>query len=131
MFNYLFDCLPDLPNVYNVLAQIGNHVSMRHILGMQHIEKLPVELCAKAEPLVALSGLDIDKNELHRSIWCAFNTNRGCDREPLKFVCLPIDHQFPKAKTKVSRYHSACVTCVWSSCVSIHALMRPDGARCC
>ncbi|CAH8564741.1 unnamed protein product [Dicrocoelium dendriticum] len=67
---------------------------------MQHISRLPQELCSKPEPLVVLSGLDTEGNQVHRSVWKAFTCNRGYDRDPLAFHCLPVDHQFPRPKLK-------------------------------
>ncbi|KAF8564844.1 hypothetical protein P879_10756 [Paragonimus westermani] len=67
---------------------------------MQHIENLPPELYCKPEPLAVLSGLDIENNTVHLSIWRAFTMNTGRDRDPFKFRCLPVDHQFPKPKFK-------------------------------
>ncbi|VDQ10857.1 unnamed protein product [Trichobilharzia regenti] len=68
---------------------------------MQHIEKLPEELCCKPKPLVVFSGLDTEKNQVHRSVWRAFNTSKSHDRESFNFRCRPIDYQFPKPKYKV------------------------------
>ncbi|KAF8568213.1 hypothetical protein P879_04094, partial [Paragonimus westermani] len=65
-----------------------------------HIENLPPELYCKPEPLAVLSGLDIENNTVHLSIWRAFTMNTGRDRDPFKFRCLPVDHQFPKPKFK-------------------------------
>nr|CAH8826228.1 unnamed protein product [Trichobilharzia regenti] len=67
---------------------------------MQHIEKLPEELCCKPKPLVVFSGLDTEKNQVHRSVWRAFNTSKSHDRESFNFRCRPIDYQFPKPKYK-------------------------------
>ncbi|KAF7257534.1 hypothetical protein EG68_05510 [Paragonimus skrjabini miyazakii] len=67
---------------------------------MQHIENLPAELCCKPEPLAVLSGLDIENNTVHLSIWRAFTMNTGREHDPFKFRCLPVDHQFPKPKYK-------------------------------
>ncbi|THD20497.1 Trafficking protein particle complex subunit 11 [Fasciola hepatica] len=69
---------------------------------MQHIEKLPEELCCKPEPLIVLSGLDIEKNSVHKSIWKAFTSGHSRERETFKFRCRPVDHQFPRPKVKPS-----------------------------
>ncbi|TPP60347.1 UPF0636 protein C4orf41 protein [Fasciola gigantica] len=69
---------------------------------MQHIEKLPEELCCKPEPLIVLSGLDIEKNPVHKSIWKAFTSGHSRERETFKFRCRSVDHQFPRPKVKPS-----------------------------
>ncbi|CAH8468192.1 unnamed protein product [Heterobilharzia americana] len=67
---------------------------------MQYIEKLPEELCCRPKPLIVFSGLDTEKNQVHRSVWRAFNTSKSHNRESFNFRCQPIDHQFPKPKYK-------------------------------
>ncbi|CAH8441777.1 unnamed protein product [Schistosoma turkestanicum] len=67
---------------------------------MEYIEKLPNELCCKPKPLIIFSGLDTEKNQVHRSIWRAFSSSKSHDRESFQFICRPVDHQFPKPKYK-------------------------------
>ncbi|CAL8107133.1 unnamed protein product [Calicophoron daubneyi] len=67
---------------------------------MQYIEHLPPELSCKPEPYVVLSGLDIEKNQVHRSIWRAFNSSHEPERGAFRFRCLGIDHEYPKPKLK-------------------------------
>nr|XP_058942557.1 trafficking protein particle complex subunit 11-like [Pocillopora verrucosa] len=49
-------------------------------------------------------GLDINQKPLHKAIWESFSVNRHPERVPLSFRLLPIDHEFPKAKSKRSTY---------------------------
>ncbi|CAH8449350.1 unnamed protein product [Schistosoma bovis] len=67
---------------------------------MEYIDKLPDELCCKPKPLIVFSGLDTERNQVHRSIWRAFNTSKSHDRDSFKFRCRSVDHQFPKPKYK-------------------------------
>lgn len=71
---------------------------------MQHIEKLPLELCCQPEPVVVLSGLDVDKNQIHRSIWRTFNAFRPRERGCFKFQCKPVGYKFLVPKPKVSYF---------------------------
>ena len=66
--------------------------------------EFPDELCAAPMPLVALTGLDVTYNAVHRSIWDAFSNNRRTDRLNLSFACLEGDHQYPPAKAKRMSY---------------------------
>lgn len=51
---------------------------------------------------VALTGLDVVYNAVHRAIWDAFCANRRADRVPISFKVLPGDHEYPKCRTKVN-----------------------------
>ncbi|CAI2724028.1 unnamed protein product [Schistosoma spindalis] len=81
---------------------IGNNMNICFFvyLKMEYIDKLPDELCCKPKPLIVFSGLDTEKNQVHRSIWRAFNTSKSHDRDSFKFRCKSVDHQFPKPKYK-------------------------------
>ena len=68
---------------------------------MEDIEFLPQELGIKPKCLIALTGLCIEENPFHESIWKAFSSNRGTDRLALRFLNLPLDHPYSKAKSKV------------------------------
>lgn len=57
---------------------------------------------------VALTGLDVVYNAVHRAIWDAFCANRRADRVPISFKVLPGDHEYPKCRTKVSVWLGAC-----------------------
>uniref|UniRef100_UPI00358EE0D2 trafficking protein particle complex subunit 11 n=1 Tax=Myxine glutinosa TaxID=7769 RepID=UPI00358EE0D2 len=66
--------------------------------------ELPPELCCRPMPFVALMGLDMIYNAVHRAIWEAFSANRRTDRVPVSFKILPGDHEFPKCRTKRTSY---------------------------
>jgi len=61
----------------------------------------PEELVKKPKPLISLTGLDIENNVIHRSIWEGFSKIRRQDRAPLNFSLFPIKHEYPKCKPKV------------------------------
>ncbi|MGH0172863.1 UNVERIFIED_CONTAM: hypothetical protein FKN15_064073 [Acipenser sinensis] len=63
---------------------------------------LPPELCCRPMAFVALTGLDMVYNAVHRAIWDAFCANRRADRVPISFKILPGDHEYPKCRTKMS-----------------------------
>lgn len=63
--------------------------------------ELPPELCCRPMAFVALTGLDVLYNAVHRAIWDAFCANRRADRVPISFKVLPGDQEYPKCRTKV------------------------------
>lgn len=65
---------------------------------------LPPELCCRPMAFVALTGLDVVYNAVHRAIWDAFCANRRSDRVPISFKVLPGDHEYPKCRTKRTSY---------------------------
>ena len=65
--------------------------------------ELPPELCCRPMAFVALTGLDVTYNAVHRAIWDAFCANRRADRVPISFKVLAGDHEYPKCRTKVGR----------------------------
>ncbi|RXM30934.1 Trafficking protein particle complex subunit 11 [Acipenser ruthenus] len=65
---------------------------------------LPPELCCRPMAFVALTGLDMVYNAVHRAIWDAFCANRRADRVPISFKVLPGDHEYPKCRTKRTSY---------------------------
>ncbi|XP_059377909.1 trafficking protein particle complex subunit 11 [Carassius carassius] len=65
---------------------------------------LPPELCCRPMAFVALTGLDVVYNAIHRAIWDAFCTNRRADRVPISFKVLAGDHEYPKCRTKRTSY---------------------------
>ena len=69
---------------------------------MAAASEFPTELATRPLGLTALMGLDINQKPLHKAIWESFSVNRHPERVPLSFRLLPIDHEFPKAKSKVS-----------------------------
>uniref|UniRef100_A0A3P8WYF0 Trafficking protein particle complex subunit 11 n=1 Tax=Cynoglossus semilaevis TaxID=244447 RepID=A0A3P8WYF0_CYNSE len=66
--------------------------------------ELPPELCCRPLAFVALTGLDVVYNAVHRAIWDAFCVNRRVDRVPISFKVLPGDHEYPKCRTKRTSY---------------------------
>ncbi|XP_029703146.1 trafficking protein particle complex subunit 11 isoform X1 [Takifugu rubripes] len=66
--------------------------------------ELPSELCCRPMAFVALTGLDVVYNAVHRAIWDAFCANRRADRVPISFKVLPGDHEYPKCRTKRTSY---------------------------
>ena len=68
---------------------------------MAAASEFPTELATRPLGLVALIGLDIHNKPLHKAIWESFSVNRHPERVPLSFRLLSIDHEFPKAKSKV------------------------------
>uniref|UniRef100_A0A8C1SF53 Trafficking protein particle complex 11 n=1 Tax=Cyprinus carpio TaxID=7962 RepID=A0A8C1SF53_CYPCA len=65
---------------------------------------LPPELCCRPVAFVALTGLDVVYNAIHRAIWDAFCANRRADRVPISFKVLPGDNEYPKCRTKRTSY---------------------------
>ncbi|XP_004073643.1 trafficking protein particle complex subunit 11 [Oryzias latipes] len=65
---------------------------------------LPPELCCRPMAFVALTGLDVVYNAVHRAIWDAFCANRRADRVPISFKVLAGDHEYPKCRTKRTSY---------------------------
>lgn len=66
--------------------------------------ELPPELCCRPMAFVALTGLDVVYNAVHRAIWDAFCANRRADRVPISFKVLPGDNEYPKCRTKRTSY---------------------------
>ncbi|XP_014386882.1 PREDICTED: trafficking protein particle complex subunit 11 [Myotis brandtii] len=64
----------------------------------------PVELCCRPMAFVALTGLDVVYNAVHRAVWDAFCANRRADRVPISFKVLPGDHEYPKCRPKRTSY---------------------------
>ncbi|GAB6030246.1 Trafficking protein particle complex subunit 11, variant 2 [Chamberlinius hualienensis] len=64
----------------------------------------PLELSAPLLSFVAVTGLDVIHNAIHRSIWDLFVNNRQLDRVPIRFLLLDGDHEYPRCKPKRSTY---------------------------
>uniref|UniRef100_A0A5K3FH57 Foie-gras_1 domain-containing protein n=1 Tax=Mesocestoides corti TaxID=53468 RepID=A0A5K3FH57_MESCO len=71
---------------------------------MRDFEHLPQELQVRPKCLIVLTGLDVDSNPFHASVWKGFSQNRRSDRAPLKFKNLPLDHAYPKTQPKYEWY---------------------------
>ncbi|XP_042908520.1 trafficking protein particle complex subunit 11 [Parasteatoda tepidariorum] len=64
---------------------------------------LPPELTSTPSSYIAICGLDVENNPIHRTIWESFNSNRQ-ERVPLFLKLLVPGHEFPKAKPKRASY---------------------------
>ncbi|XP_050073443.1 trafficking protein particle complex subunit 11 [Anopheles maculipalpis] len=65
---------------------------------------LPSELLTTAAPLVGLSGLDVQRNAIHKTIWDAFNNAKKPDTESIQYKLLPPNYEFPVSKPKHQSY---------------------------
>ncbi|KAG4077438.1 hypothetical protein HA402_002865 [Bradysia odoriphaga] len=65
---------------------------------------LPSELITTPLPLIGLSGLDVDKNPIHKSVLESFINNRKPDRAQIQFKLLPPNYEFPVSKPKRQTY---------------------------
>lgn len=65
---------------------------------------LPSELVTSAQPLVGLSGLDIQRNATHKTIWDAFNNSKKPESESIQYKLLPSNYEFPVSKPKRQSY---------------------------
>uniref|UniRef100_A0A182Y7W1 Trafficking protein particle complex subunit 11 n=1 Tax=Anopheles stephensi TaxID=30069 RepID=A0A182Y7W1_ANOST len=65
---------------------------------------LPSELLTTAAPLVGLSGLDVQRNAVHKTIWDAFNNAKKPDTESIQYKLLPPNYEFPVSKPKHQSY---------------------------
>lgn len=66
---------------------------------MSWANSLPPELLCRPTALVALTGLDVTYNAIHKLIWDSFCNNRRSDRVPLQFKVTAGDHEYPKCRT--------------------------------
>ncbi|XP_039440432.1 trafficking protein particle complex subunit 11 isoform X1 [Culex pipiens pallens] len=65
---------------------------------------LPSELVTTAQPLVGLSGLDVQRNTTHKTIWDAFNNSKKPESESIQYKLLPASYEFPVSKPKHQSY---------------------------
>uniref|UniRef100_A0A182PS03 Trafficking protein particle complex subunit 11 n=1 Tax=Anopheles epiroticus TaxID=199890 RepID=A0A182PS03_9DIPT len=65
---------------------------------------LPSELLTTAAPLVGLSGLDVQRNAVHKTVWDAFNNAKKPDTESIQYKLLPASYEFPVSKPKHQSY---------------------------
>lgn len=63
--------------------------------------KFPEVLLRSPRCLIALSGLDITNNAIHRLVWEEFSSGRRTDRKPILFKNVAADHLYPKCRTNV------------------------------
>uniref|UniRef100_A0AAG5D5Q5 Trafficking protein particle complex subunit 11 n=1 Tax=Anopheles atroparvus TaxID=41427 RepID=A0AAG5D5Q5_ANOAO len=65
---------------------------------------LPSELLTTAAPLVGLSGLDVQRSAIHKTVWDAFNNAKKPDSESIQYKLLPANYEFPVSKPKHQSY---------------------------
>nr|XP_029726510.1 trafficking protein particle complex subunit 11 isoform X1 [Aedes albopictus] len=65
---------------------------------------LPSELVTTAQPLVGLSGLDVQRNATHKTIWDAFNNSKKPESESIQYKLLPANYEFPVSKPTRQSY---------------------------
>lgn len=59
--------------------------------------KFPEALTKAPRCFIALSGLDIKNNAVHRAVWDEFTTGaRRAERKPVLYKDVPADHLYPK-----------------------------------
>uniref|UniRef100_A0A1I8GRX4 Foie-gras_1 domain-containing protein n=1 Tax=Macrostomum lignano TaxID=282301 RepID=A0A1I8GRX4_9PLAT len=78
--------------------------SKSNLLAMSWASYFPEQLTEKPVGLVALTGLDVERNPSHKAILDTFSQHRKPDRLPLRFVRNAVDHEYPKCKTKRTSY---------------------------
>uniref|UniRef100_A0A1I8F326 Foie-gras_1 domain-containing protein n=1 Tax=Macrostomum lignano TaxID=282301 RepID=A0A1I8F326_9PLAT len=70
-------------------------------LAMSWASYFPEQLTEKPVGLVALTGLDVERNPSHKAI---LDTTGSPTDFPLRFVRNAVDHEYPKCKTKRTSY---------------------------
>lgn len=66
--------------------------------------KFPEVLLRRPRCLVALSGLDITNNAIHRLVWEEFSAGfKRPDRKPILFKNFPANHLYPKCGPNVRK----------------------------
>lgn len=64
--------------------------------------KFPEELLLPPRCLIAISGLDVRNNAVHRAVWDEFTSGgRRTERKPVVYRNMPPDHLYPKASDPV------------------------------
>ena len=59
--------------------------------------KFPEALTRSPRCFIALSGLDVLNNAVHRAVWDEFTTGgRRTERKPILYKNVPADHLYPK-----------------------------------
>ena len=72
--------------------------------------KFPEALLKTPRCLIALSGLDVRNNAVHRLVWDEFTAgSRRADRKPIQYKHFPANHVYATAgSNSVSRYSAKC-----------------------
>lgn len=65
--------------------------------------KLDSATLSPFQPLVFLSGLDINGNQVHKSIWETLNSKHTTKDFQPTYITVPLDHKFPMKRTKVCK----------------------------
>ena len=68
---------------------------------MSYSSILPKELTTVPIPLVALTGLDIKHNVIHKEIWDGFYAHHG---QKFRYKLVDGDYEYPKCKPRVSLF---------------------------
>ena len=64
--------------------------------------RFPEELLQPPRCLVAMSGLDVRNNAVHRAVWDEFTQGgRRSERKPVLYRNIPPDHLYPKTSEPV------------------------------
>ena len=64
--------------------------------------KFPEVLLRSPRGLIALAGLDITNNAIHRLVWEEFSSgSKRSDRKPILFKNFPANHLYPKCGKNV------------------------------
>jgi len=71
---------------------------------MSSDSELPPELLTQPLALVGLTGLNIESNSNHSSIWNSFNSAIRSERPPLNFILFENNYVFPPAKPDRASY---------------------------
>ena len=82
------------------LEPVAEDASKDKLGGLEY--KFPEVLLRSPRCLIALSGLDVTNNAIHRLVWEEFSSGRRVDRKPILFKNFPADHLYPKFGTNVS-----------------------------
>ncbi|VDO08377.1 unnamed protein product [Rodentolepis nana] len=72
---------------------------------MDDIENLPKELQIRPRCLIALTGLAVETNPFHTYVWKCFSRRQSDDVDALRFINLPFDHPYSKAKPKHASHY--------------------------
>ena len=77
--------------------------------------KFPEALTRSPRCFIALSGLDVLNNAVHRAVWDEFTTGgRRTERKPILYKNVPADHLYPKCCVHVREplVRLCCCACV-------------------
>lgn len=79
--------------------------------------KFPEALTRSPRCFIALSGLDVLNNAVHRAVWDEFTTGgRRTERKPILYKNVPADHLYPKCCVHV---REPLVRLCWCACMMV------------